>query len=820
MHELHHYPITHAGVKPVLHPALGVAVNAQTAVRYLRFGRPVVVKRLELSRQVYGRWVPGVPTHPAHLIISRLQPETYCWEVLAEVDMPPDPRIAGEGLSPSMSIEEMEAVLRRGMQEPLMIDVPATRTDLLRVECDREHPVWPNHGECNGDQCCVPFGMLDSLRAFGDAGDAAIPPPPYFPGLTLTLCRPLAPRGMSVSQRPDMLLFAGRQLSVGFSLRRPMLMQLGWDAFGGDNARYSRISRNRTGALAGLSGPLLRTFGGDFGCYQWSGEVAVEGNRISYANLHTIDGLRIDAVFTVEKDRLLLEIRQAGDRDMPVIEAEAWRFAFDVARGMTANAAVPTLRPGRNGDLRFPALWASDGVGCLSCSLLEGDPQDVHLQGDSYRGQAVVTAGIVLGRQSAETCLVLPAGEQRAAFAFEVTSLQPQRERGAAAPTLGLKRHWGSIFSCYRPEYGGFSNNAVSVNCHVNQWGPMELVGFTKQPANGPDPVALCRFTIGRALLGGGGYGFWRNLYLDSDPVLVSGAGRLHQVRPDRDWLCSIAPGLTQAAERMLGTIGAAGLAICKDLSGNTGSYRWSSNAMDVVGFGHMDGYVNAWTYRALRNAAALLRELGRDALAARCHAAAAGLKASYAAQLLNPETGWVAGWRSRDGVLHDYAFLWVNAVALAFGLLDDAQARRAIAGLEELRRQQGLTTAALGLPCNLLPIRTEDHMLPTIMGAPAPTFETYTDGSLMGCSAGYYLRALSRYGFQAQADRMAAELEEGLRLDYFSGGVGSGVEFKSWEGLNTGYEGSFVLSFSFVYALAIQQGVFSPTSPEWWPAE
>ena len=46
-----------------------------------------------------------------------------------------------------------------------------------------------------------------------------------------------------------------------------------------------------------------------------------------------------------------------------------------------------------------------------------------------------------------------------------------------------------------------------------------------------PDPLDLARFTVGRALLDGGGYGYWRNLYMDSDPVLVSTAGRIHQVR-------------------------------------------------------------------------------------------------------------------------------------------------------------------------------------------------------------------------------------------------------------------------------------------------
>ena len=54
------------------------------------------------------------------------------------------------------------------------------------------------------------------------------------------------------------------------------------------------------------------------------------------------------------------------------------------------------------------------------------------------------------------------------------------------------------------------------------------------------------------------------------------------------------------------------GLLVSRDLTGNSGSYRWSTNAMDVIGFGHIDGYVNAWAYRAFRNAA-MLDDLSHD---------------------------------------------------------------------------------------------------------------------------------------------------------------------------------------------------------------
>ncbi len=88
-------------------------------------------------------------------------------------------------------------------------------------------------------------------------------------------------------------------------------------------------------------------------------------------------------------------------------------------------------------------------------------------------------------------------------------------------------------------------------------------------------------------------------------------------------------------------------------------------------------------------------------------------LRAAYAPALLNPDTGWVAGWRSRDGALHDYAFTWINGPALSFGLLDAPLARQAMANLEALRDSLGLRDFRLGLPANFLPMREEDHQLP-----------------------------------------------------------------------------------------------------------
>ncbi len=772
---LPHYAITHAhqGAEPA----------SRSAVRYLRFLRQVTPERLELSPLVAGRWAPSVPTHPAHLLVSTL--EGGAWRLLQKADIAPDRRIAGDGLTQAMELEALEAHFRAVMAAvPVHVvplaGVPATT---LKVECDREHPVWPSHGECNGNPAGVPFGILDSLKVFGSAPDSSLPAPPWNPLLTREECAPRASRGMRVRADGAKVLFEGARLSVGFSLRRPVLLHLGWDS-GGSSARAgsNRLSTRRVGfrdQIRGVSGPLLVGFQGDYGSHRWSGSVSVRGNQVFYRGLWAIRGLTLDARFIVEPDRLLVELTQSAD-SIPVIESEAWRFAFAATRGMTGVAGVPAGMPGRAGDVPFPVCLAGDGNGALSIRVVGGTAGgtagatpgatvSARMQVESYRATGEVTAGIVLcDRPASGVPLSVPAGSRTAELEITVTAFEPASRRNAPEPGPGLRAHWSSVFSFFRPELGGFSNNALSIHCNQNQHTPIDVAVFTRRPDNGPDPIDCARFTIGRALAGGGGYGYWRSLSLDSDPVLVSSAGRIHQARPDSAWLSSISPGLTAAA--------------------------------------------------------ALLLDRGNLALAGRCREAAGLIRSGYARAFLNPLTGWVACWTSRDGLLHDYASPLVNGAACAFGLLDHAEARRALEGLERLRTERGLESAAAGIPFTLLPIDLLDHALPAVTGGGAtePTFECYTDGSLSAAAAAFYLRALSLHGLSRQASRMCAELDRSLADGVFTGppgGIGDGREFHTWEGLTAGYEGTFGLTFGVLYAMAIEQGLFTPPTPEWWPS-
>lgn len=828
--ELNFTSATHAHIKRMLHPTLGVEVDGRSCVRYLRFRRRVRLDHLELRRPASGRWCPSVPTHPAHLLVSVLDGAT--WRVVKEVDLPRDPRIAGDGCAPETDPDEMDRRFWPVANEPVNIELDGLETDHLRVECDREHvPAWPNHGEAGSGAAgyAVPFGILSQLTAHGESLAEAPDTLHYHsPILKVGIVATEAPAGMKVRRHLHSIVFEGRRLSVGFSLRRPLLTHLGWDAAGFGQAGRNRLVTRRldlsiaTTSANGASGPIVRTTEIDCGASHWTGAVSVEGNRVSYHNLRcAVEGVRLDAVFTVEPERIVVEVTQSAERDTPVLEAEAWRLAWDLKKGMTAAAAQPTRRGARAGDVEMPALFAGDLAGGLSCRVLDGPAAAVRLQYETYRDCGVTTGGIVLVAPPAPGApLVIPRGSTRAVIELAVSNLQPvvQNARGKVPPAI--RKHWASTFSCFRPEYAGFSNHAASTNCHVNQWGCIDVAVFTAKPAHGPDPVDLARFTIERGILDGSGYGYFRSLYLDADPILMSAVGRIHQRKPDRNWLLRLRPGLVETAQRLLATIGEEGLAICRELSGNSGTHRMSSNAMDQIGFGHMDAYVNAWTYRALRNATSLLRLTDDGDLAARCREAAEGMREPFARYLVNPETGWVAGWRSRDGQLHDAAYVFVNGPACAFGVLDVRAAKRALTGLEALRVEMGLTDCPLGLPCALKPIPETDQPKRITEVATGAQFELFCNGAMVPGLSEYYIRALATNGLKANARKLARDMEAGYLSDAVSPGISEGAEFFSWDGLASGYEGTFGPNFGALYAIAIERGIFAPPDPEWWPAE
>ena len=72
----------------------------------------------------------------------------------------------------------------------------------------------------------------------------------------------------------------------------------------------------------------------------------------------------------------------------------------------------------------------------------------------------------------------------------------------------------------------------------------------------------------------------------------------------------------------------------------------------------------------------------------------------------MNPQTGWLAWWKSADGELHDYASPIVNGLAIEYGLVEPDQGREILDRLWKKIDEVGFTRFDLGVPPMLMPVR------------------------------------------------------------------------------------------------------------------
>ncbi len=229
------------------------------------------------------------------------------------------------------------------------------------------------------------------------------------------------------------------------------------------------------------------------------------------------------------------------------------------------------------------------------------------------------------------------------------------------------------------------------------------------------------------------------------------------------------------------------------------------SNWWDQVAFGWNDAYAIALDYRAFRCAADLERRLGRQEKAENYRRRADRIKAVYYATFYNPKTGVLAGWRSKDGQLHDYYFTFVNGIAVAYGLLTPEQGNAVMDRMQAKFREVGYKNFRLGIPGNLVPIARKDYNFGTL-GTPkkddgSDGFGIFENGGTTACFAHFYIQALYTLGRKAEADAIFDAMLEGYRDGAFQNGIGNGGEWRRWDGTPSGYEGLLTDSY---YTLSV----------------
>ena len=461
-------------------------------------------------------------------------------------------------------------------------------------------------------------------------------------------------------------------------------------------------------------------------------------------------------------------------------------------------------------------------------------PALMHLPGQGSVRITTQTPGVALAynseRRKTLATLAFPpatADQKTLTYTLEVAAIHP--------PLPGLvtdsrfdafRRNWLNVLQL-NPFLGQLSNNSASTSCAFCYYEYADVAALTPPLAPGLTALDVVRQTLDTVLAGETAYGLphpgnFATAASDTFPSMLIAAASVVREGDSDSWLQGSYPGLRTWAESMLATDDTGNGLIKYAISGNSGIWpdgfpnRRPSNWWDTIGFGHEDAYANALAFRALNDMAFLATRAHQSADADRYQSAAAKLRDVYYKTFFNPQTGVLGGWRSADGQLHDFYFLWVNGIAIHYGLVPKPQANAIMDKLMLKMKQVGYTQFHMGLPGNLITVALPDYVHKDPDGHHgggvrpdnADGFQNYENGGATGCFAFFTLAALYDLGRKGEADSILFPMLSEYDKGGFEGrgALGRSNDWRRWDGTPMGYEGFLVDNYYTLLAVPLRQ--------------
>ncbi len=620
------------------------------------------------------------------------------------------------------------------------------------------------------------------------------------------------PSGVVSSRGDGEVRYKTRFLQVGFVLGRAGFSYLALDDEGRE--RTSRnILRNNPGVF--LQGPRFHPVGAPpviapLVCNNVEGTARVHGNTIEYDMLLNGVGQHFHLRFTVLEDRILLAAEQSGERALRAWESNLWTIACH-SEVSPASTIGRITRTGEAGLMTMPAYFHVPGQGSLAIHRMRGAGL---IRSDSFRPLKYTTLELkVADEPQPEGDYLVQPGSRRLDVEMEVKQLSRSLSDEAPEAVKQAVRRCALTSMSYRADTATLTNNGNSIHCPISMdnWSALALRIGHLLP--GLTALDLVRDSLERWLDEGPGYASGRMLkngtiHYAEDEYLMTGTAALLGLaeflghEKDAAWLDRHAPAISRMITRMRARdLDDDGLIESPYRLGISGQYHWSTNWFDVVSFGWKDAFANALLYRALVLLSGAFLPSGHPELGEGLKEWAERLKKNYHPTFYNPRTGWLAGWRCKEGKLHDYAFLAVNGAAYTSGVLDDGQGREMIRRLYDECLRVGLPDSRLGLPGNLWPIPDED--LVEIMHGQSMGY--YINGGLTHSQSRHFVGALYKAGLREEADALLLGLCESLADGTAFGGCNSGVDWRYWDGWPCGYEGLLTDQFG-ILAVAMDR--------------
>ena len=416
---------------------------------------------------------------------------------------------------------------------------------------------------------------------------------------------------------------------------------------------------------------------------------------------------------------------------------------------------------------------------------------------------------------------------KRVIYTLDVTAVYPDLPGIADDSRFdAFRRNWLNVLQL-NPATAVLANNTASTSCAFCYYEFSDIAALTPPLTEGLTAIDVVRMTLDRILAGGTAYGLpmpgnFPTASSDTFPSLLIAAANCVRTGSNDTWLASNYDGIRGWAESMMATDTDGNGLFKYGISGNSGIWPNGfplvrpSNWWDTIGFGHEDAYGNALAYRALRDLTEMAAKLNKSSDAARYQAAAEKLRSAYYPRFYNPATGVLGGWRSADGQLHDYYFLWVNGIAIHYGLVTKPQANAIMDRLLAKMKEVGYDKFNMGLPGNLITVALNDyvHKAPDghfgggVLPDNSDGFQNYENGGATGCFVFFTLAALYDLGRKEEADQILFAMLDEYGKGGFEGrdAKGRSNDWRRWDGTAMGYEGFLVDNYYTLLAVPLRQ--------------
>ncbi len=507
-------------------------------------------------------------------------------------------------------------------------------------------------------------------------------------------------------------------------------------------------------------------------------------------------------------------------------------LAFPFDPRATATTLVPAAWDA-DGKLELPAIITAPDLGQVLLASTSHPKLKGRLIGSRANHTVDFTLELPMPRDGHAVTLSFKPVHLPVPAGLKDKSLWPAARRGwfnAFQPSA----QWGDQGNRFSAPAGVLANNVVSdpVSCLIHLWADQALLTpkFTSE-IRLPDSV---RRTVdwwldNRTRPSGEVYAYWDHAdMLDANASPLIAAWDYVEATGDRRWLARRIERLEFIADYLVNRdVDNDGL-VESTHSGNRGTLiqpMRAGSAYDTINAGHKDAYCNALTYRAWRCLSDLEKQLKRREAQARYAERAARLKAAYSDTFYNPQTGWLAWWKSKDGELHDLSSPMISSLAVCYGLVPPQSGREMLGRLWSKIGGAGFKRFDLGVPITLTPVPRGDYLM-GLAGCGVPskedgsdTFGQYLNGGCLVSDAVYFITALHLVGESAKGDLVLRAMLDRQERGAFPNGGGfqngvvneypQGAEFFTWEGKTCGYEGHLTYSYAFLQTVLLREPAF-----------